>query len=345
MGLALILVILFILSLGLTAWFRCYALKKDLMDHPNHRSSHAQPTPRGGGVVFCALFLLALMVLPVLHMAPLDSFRVLGVPALMIALLGYFDDVYGLPAKLRFAVQTAAAVLFLYLLEIDYSSYLHGWLIAWHGAGIVLMIISIVWSTNLYNFMDGTDGIASMEAIFVYGVGGVLLWMQAAQTLAYLAWALVAAVSGFLVWNWPRAKIFMGDVASSFLGFLIIPFALFGYFEYGLSVFVWFILYLAFSMDATLTLLRRLLHKEKIWQAHKLHAYQRLHQAGYSHLQVLWIMMSLNTVLSLLAVLAMRHQQWLAETVAVAVVVYLCFYAVVEYKKPMYGQRKKAVNV
>ncbi len=344
MEIALILLTLFLFSWSCTALFRQFALKKDLIDHPNSRSSHVQPTPRAGGLVFCILFLITLIALPIFKLAPVDSFKVLGVPAMLIAVLGYLDDVYSLPARLRFAVQISAAVLFLHFLEADYSAYLHGWLIAWHGVGFLLMILGTVWSTNLYNFMDGTDGIASVEAICVYGMGGVLLWLQGAHTLAYLAWALVAGVCGFLVWNWPRAKIFMGDVASSFLGFLIIPFALFGYFEYGLSIFVWFILYLAFTLDATLTLMRRLVHGDKIWQAHKLHAYQRLHQAGYTHKQVLYVIIALNSVFSGVALFAMQHAGWLVETTLIAVVVYVCFYVFVEFKKPMYKQSVRIIS-
>jgi Fuc2NAc and GlcNAc transferase len=340
-----IFILLFVVSTLFTGLYRSYAIRKDLLDHPNHRSSHTQPTPRGGGVVFCVLFLCCAAILPHFHFAPADSLKVLGVPALMVAILGYLDDIHSLPAKLRFAIQMAAAIIFLYLLEADYSNYLHGWLIALHSVGFILMIVGMVWSTNLYNFMDGTDGIASVEAITIFGIGGVLLWMQGAHQLAFLSWSLVASVCGFLVWNWPKAKIFMGDVASSFLGFLVIPFALFGYFEYGLSIFVWFILYLAFTMDATLTLFRRLLHREKIYEAHKLHAYQRLHQAGLSHRQVLYVMIGLNLIFSGLSLLAMKYSHWLLEITLISVFIYLCFYAFVEIKKPMYGTSEEVVSV
>lgn len=344
MDIVAIFVILFTISVVLTGLYRKYAIHKDLLDHPNHRSSHLQPTPRGGGVVFCVLFLLCTAFFSHLQYAPADSFKVLGLPALLIGVLGYLDDVYGLPAKLRFAIQMAAAVLFLYLLEVDYSNYLHGWLVALHSVGFVLMIIAMVWSTNLYNFMDGTDGIACVEAITVFGMGGVLLWMQGAWQLAMLSWVLVAGVSGFLMWNWPKAKIFMGDVASSFLGFLIIPFALFGYFEFGLSVFVWFILYLVFTMDATLTLMRRLWRRERIYEAHKLHAYQRLHQAGYTHRQVLFVVIGLNTTFASLALLAMYYSHWILEITLLSVFIYLVFYVFVEIKKPMYGPSKRIAH-
>lgn len=345
MEITLIMVIVFALSVLFTGVYRQFALTRDLIDHPNHRSSHVQPTPRGGGVVFCVLFLICLAVLPWFHLAPSDGFKLLGVPALIIAILGFLDDVKGLPAKLRFAIQLAAAVLFLYVLKLDFANDLHGWLVAVPAVGFMLILLATVWSTNLYNFMDGTDGIASVEAITLYGVGGILLWLQGAYQVAFIAWMLTAGVAGFLVWNWPKAKLFMGDVASSFLGFLVIPFALIGYFEFGLSVFVWFILYLAFTMDATLTLIRRVLNREKIYQAHKLHAYQRLHQAGYTHRQVLYAMVCINVVLASCSLLAMYHSIWLPEITLLAICFYLCFYGFVEYKKPMYPKVKEAMSL
>lgn len=345
MEITLVLVIIFALSVLFTGVYRQFALTRNLLDHPNHRSSHSYPTPRGGGIVFCALFLICLIVLPWLHKVPVDSFRLLGVPALIIAILGFLDDVKGLPAKLRFAIQLAAAVLFLYTLKLDFATDFHGWLIIFPSISFLLLLLAMVWSTNLYNFMDGTDGIAAMEAITIYGVGGVLLWLQGAYSVAYMSWLLTAGVAGFLVWNWPKAKLFMGDVASSFLGFLVIPFALVGYFKFGLSIFVWFILYLSFTLDATLTLIRRLLNREKIYQAHKLHAYQRLHQAGYTHCQVLYVIIAINIVLASCAVVAMYHADWLPEIVLLAISCYLGFYGFVEYKKPMYPKVKEVINL
>ncbi|MBL4622818.1 MAG: hypothetical protein JKY89_10505, partial [Immundisolibacteraceae bacterium] len=197
--------------------------------------------------------------------------------------------------------------------------------------------LAMVWSTNLFNFMDGTDGIASFEAITIYGVGGAVLWLHGAHQLALLAWIIVASVAGFLVWNWPKAKIFMGDVASSFLGFMVIPFALIGYYVYDISVFVWFVLYLMFTLDATLTLIRRLRHREKFYEAHKLHAYQRLHQSGYSHQRVLFVIIGMNCILSALAVVAAQYTHWRTMSIAGAVVVTVLYYVWVETKKPMYA--------
>lgn len=321
---------LLVLSICLTGLFRRYALKKELMDHPNHRSSHSEPTPRGGGIVFVLLFLGAFLLACEFKVIPSYMFKVFALPAAVIAVLGYCDDVKGLSAKLRLAIQVAAAVIFLYSIQLSGIGF---------GAIQLLMIIgAIVWSTNLYNFMDGTDGLAAIEALTVYGVGGFLLWHNGAESLALLAGIIVASIGGFLVWNWPKARIFMGDSGSLFLGFLIIPIALIGHIEYGFSCFVWMILYLFFLMDATLTLLRRLIHREKWYEAHRLHAYQRLHQAGYSHSQVLWVAIGLNSLFALLALLVAFNIVPIMLALLAAMMIYLVFYIFVEFQLPMYSK-------
>ena len=319
---------LFALSTCLTGLFRSYALKKQLLDLPNHRSSHTVPTPRGGGVVFVVLFLLAFLVAYALKILPSDLFKALALPAFIIAIMGYCDDVSGLPAKVRFAVQLGAALIFLYVI--------HSALLGVGAISLLVFIWAIVWSTNLYNFMDGTDGLAAVEALTVYGAGGFLLWHQGAYPLVSVAGIIVATVGGFLVWNWPKAKIFMGDCGSTFLGFLIIPIALLGYLEYGLSLFVWIMLYLFFILDATVTLIRRVLHGDKWHEAHRLHAYQRLHQAGCSHAQVLVTMIGLNLIFSVLALCVAFYSMPILLALLIAVVSYCIFYMIVEYKFPMY---------
>lgn len=330
---------LFIASLLFTRFFRYYAINNMLMDHPNHRSSHTNPTPRGGGLVFAMLWLISLFALSWFKIAPPDAIRLLGIPAIIIMALGYIDDLKGLPAKLRFAIQIAATLIFLYRFNIDYAIYAHNWITSFGPLVIILTALAMLWSTNLFNFMDGTDGIASIEAVTVFGVGGFFPWLHGGQDLALLAWSLIAGVLGFLCWNWPRASIFMGDVASSFLGFLIIPFALIGYFKYQVPIAAWFILYLMFSMDATLTLIRRLLHREKFYQAHKLHAYQRLHQAGCSHQQVLYITILMNIIFSVLAYITTRYDTWMIQVLVLSIAIYIVFYMYVEKKQPMYPKK------
>lgn len=325
---------LFLLSTCLTEGFRRYALKKELLDHPNHRSSHSEATPRGAGIVFVSLFLVAFWAAYGLNMIPASLFKAFIFPALIIAVLGYCDDIKGLPAKLRFAVQLSAAVIFLYLI--------HGWILGFGAVSLLLIMVALIWSTNLYNFMDGTDGLSSVEAITVYGVGGFLLWSQGAYSLALIAEILVATVTGFLVWNWPKARVFMGDSGSTLLGFLIVPLALVSYVDYGLSVFVWIILYLFFLMDTMLTLLRRLLHREKWYEAHRLHAYQRLYQAGYTHVHVLMVMIGLNLIFTMLALSIVFYSMSITMAFLVALFVYLIFYAFVEYKFPMYPKQRGA---
>lgn len=206
--------------------------------------------------------------------------------------------------------------------------------------GGILAILAIVWSTNLFNFMDGTDGIAAMEAIFVLGIGGFFLWNAQAAGMAMITWVLGTSVAGFLIWNKPRAKLFMGDVGSATLGFIIMVLAFYGEKQYGVPALLWVILYAAFIFDATVTLFRRLLAGEKGYQAHRLHAYQRLHQAGWSHAQVLWAYSGINVILAGLALFAFYHREWLLGSLLIAVLILVCLYVIVERFRPMYSLPK-----
>ena len=206
MAIAFCLIILgFILSFVLTGFFRQFALRKEILDLPNERSLHQQPTPRGGGIVFIAVFYAALIFLWHTTFLPTDLLLALfgSVP---IVIIGFLDDIYSIAVRWRLMTQGIAAIWSLYCLHLlNYS------------ASPLLWVITI-WFTNLYNFMDGIDGLAASEAVFIALTTGLLLFSHhAALGLPLLA--LAAAVFGFLFWNWQPAKVFMGDVGSGFLGF------------------------------------------------------------------------------------------------------------------------------
>jgi len=329
-------IILFLCSVLFTGCYRRYALSHNIVDIPNERSSHTIFKPRGGGVVFIALWLVYVIFVYLIGQISLLH-AMLFVPSVaMIGIIGYWDDRKNLPARWRLLVQVVAAMIVIILLGDFPIITLANYKFALGVAGSILAVFMIVWSTNLYNFMDGIDGIAGVEALFVYGVGGWLLWFSDGYALAILAWGLAAAVAGFLCWNWPKAKIFMGDVGSAGLGFLIIPFALAGQKWYGMSVLIWLILYGVFWFDATVTLLRRIIAGERYYLAHRLHAYQRLHQSGWSHHQVLWAVIITNILLSILAIVTYRqpaNDLWLTF---IAVVCLTLLYIRVELIKPMY---------
>lgn len=266
--------IVLVLSLLLTGGLRRYALARSIMDIPNARSSHTAPTPRGGGV---AIVLTFLMTLPVMTMADALAWPVmwalLGAGA-WIAMIGFLDDQGHIAAHWRLLAHFAGAAwvlawlgglppLTLFGVQIDF-----GWL------GYALAALYLVWLLNLYNFMDGIDGIATIEAITVCLSGALLYLLIGKASLALLPLLLAAAAGGFLFWNFPPARIFMGDAGSGFLGITIGILSLQAAWEAPQLLWSWLILLGVFVVDATWTLFRRLLRGDKVYEAHRSHAYQ-----------------------------------------------------------------------
>jgi len=283
--------------IAILAKFKAIAPWFGLIDIPNHRSSHVQATPRAGGMVFMLAWVLWMLFAAYQQLIPWHLTAILLPSIMLISIIGLIDDRYSIAAKWRFLAQCCATALLLWQLPI-------GIFIA------VIAALALIWSTNLFNFMDGIDGIAAIEALTVFGFGGIIFWAHGALALSWVSWSLCAGCAGFLVWNLPPAKIFMGDVGSTSLGFLVIALPLIGLQQYHISPVPWFILYSAFLTDASATLIRRLFAGEKWYQAHKSHAYQRLHQAGFSHAQVLFFLMGLNAILIYLANLALDKPQY-----------------------------------
>ncbi|MCP9820657.1 glycosyltransferase family 4 protein [Synechococcus sp. Cruz-9H2] len=234
-------------------------LRRDLLDRPNARSTHHQPTPRGGGVAFVLVSVLWGWPLIPLLCAPL-------------ALVGLLDDRLDLPAALRYGAQLATAVaLLLVAWPGGLLSGLLGWLLL---AAVVVAITAVI---NFFNFMDGLDGL-------VAGCSAVVFAVAAISSGAFWLWPLVGALLGFLIWNWSPARVFMGDVGSTFLGAVFAGVVLQSPSAAdGLGLLLVAVPMLA---DAAVCVLRRLAAKQPVFQAHRLHLYQRLHQAGWSHRQV-----------------------------------------------------------
>jgi len=279
-------IFVFIATLLGTYFIRIIAIKKELLDHPNERSSHTAPTPKGGGLAIMLSFYTVLILLFVNEEIGNGLFYALlsGLPILAISLI---DDIYPLSSKLRFGVQLLSSATALYFLG-GISTFNFG-LFSLHGVWLNLIaLIGIIWITNLYNFLDGIDGYAASEALFV-GIAAYLLFGN--EIALYLG----IASAGFLLFNWHKASIFMGDVGSAPLGFI---FAIFIVNDAGSVNFLpWLMLLSLFWFDATYTLLRRAKRKEKLSEAHKKHAYQRLTQAGFSHSNIVLLAMFLNTVI------------------------------------------------
>jgi Fuc2NAc and GlcNAc transferase len=265
-----------------------------IVDVPNERSSHARAVPRGGGLAIALVVSLALVLLATSGAVPGHVALALLLPGAVVAVVGWLDDLRGLPALTRFCVHLAAATAALALLG--------GWGPAWlpraSGGWWLLQaatVIGIVWSINLYNFMDGIDGIAGAEAVHL-GAGACLLMSVALPESAVGTISLLIAGSalGFLCWNWPPAKIFMGDVGSGYLGFTFAALAVASAHLDAALIFSWLILSGSFFVDAIVTLCRRLARRERVYEAHRTHAYQWLAQRLNSHAAVTLLYSTVN---------------------------------------------------
>jgi len=278
--------IVFLAALLLTLLIRYIANKKELLDHPNERSSHTIPTPKGGGLAIMIAFYAGLAFLYLQDDIGYELFFAL-LSALPVIIISLLDDIYHLSARIRLGVQFGSAAAALYFLDgVEMLS-----LGSFSLSGIWLNLVAllgIIWMTNLYNFLDGIDGYAGSEALFAGAAAYLLFGSETALLVA-------AAAAGFLLLNWHKASIFMGDVGSAPLGFI---FAVLMLYDADTPHFLgWMMLLSLFWFDATLTLLRRMKKGEKLSQPHKKHAYQRLNQAGFSHDKVVMLAMGLNLLI------------------------------------------------
>jgi glycosyltransferase WbpL len=284
-----------VLSVALTGFVRRYALKTGLLDQPNARSSHVQPTPRGGGIGIVVASMLGAVVLSWLGFIETRLAAALLVGGAMIAGVGFIDDRKGVPALVRLVIHVAAAAIAVILirgvpaLDLGPAHYDLGL------AGSVLAVVCLVWTINLFNFMDGIDGIAGSEAVFVtFAAAALMTFSQGFSGPAAMSLAIGAAASGFLLWNWPPARIFLGDVGSGYLGYAIGLVALAAAKQGELQAIPSLILGGIFFVDATLTLVRRLARGESAHQPHRTHAYQWLAVRWASHLRVTLLVTIVN---------------------------------------------------
>ena len=285
-----------LLSCLLTGWMRRYALRVNLLDRPNDRSSHVRPTPRGGGVAIVVSFLLLISGLALAGRIEAGlGWAILG-SGVLVATLGFIDDLGHVSARWRFLGHTASAAWVLYWMGPLPPVPVLGLTIHLGLAAVVLAALHLVWTINLFNFMDGIDGIASLEAIIV-GLGGALVWWLDQPSGDWPVAVLFAAcVAGFLVWNFPPARIFMGDAGSGFLGLMVALLALWSARSAPHLFWSWFILGGCFMVDATTTLVRRVQRGERFHVAHRSHAYQYAARRHGSHKTVTLSVLAINTV-------------------------------------------------
>lgn len=285
-------IILFLLSFTLTYLIKNYAIKKSLVAHVNERSSHSVPTPHGGGLAIAFTWFVGLTYLFFTNAVDLSLYYAL-MAGLLLSLVSYVDDVRELSPKVRLFAQATVAFMGLYFLGGFEQIDLFFFTIENQILTNIFAFFMIVWFINLYNFLDGIDGYAGSEALFL----GLAAFMLFGGSL-YLI--LAVSVSGFLLWNWQRAKIFMGDVGSTLLGYNVAIFTIYSANQESQNFWMWIVLFSLFWFDATLTLWRRYKGGEKLSQAHKKHAYQRLTQSGWSHQRVVIGSIFINLLLLLL---------------------------------------------
>ncbi len=299
----------FLFSLGFGRLILPLLRKWHVIDHPNARSSHARPTPRGGGLAITKTMMLGGLLLAFVFRLPFASFAPLfGIVA--VAWISWMDDRKGVPARYRFLIQVAAVALPLFLMPQERLVF----------AGFLPLVpdrmlagLCWLWFINLFNFMDGIDGIAAGEA-FIVSMGLAFVGVLSGQADAFVHAALVVAGAslGFLVWNWHPARMFMGDVGSIplgyVLGWMLILLASRGH------LFPALILPLYFVADASLTLARRALRGEKVWQAHREHFYQKAVQGGRRHDHVSGLVILVGIFLVAIAVASI----WLGWVALVA---------------------------
>ncbi len=292
-----IFLIAFIASLALTGLLRRYALSVSLLDIPNDRSSHTLPTPRGGGVAIVVVFLLGIILLLKLGLlSTATTLALLGAGA-WVAVIGFIDDHQHIPARWRLLAHFVAAAWGLFWLGDLPVLPLFGFSVDLGWTGTVLAGFYLVWMLNLYNFMDGIDGLASIEAVSVCAGGLLLSVLGSNETgLSYALLLQIMAVAGFLVWNYPPAKIFMGDAGSGFLGITLGLFSLQAAIQTPQFFWSWLILLGVFIVDATWTLTQRFLRGEKIYEAHRSHAYQSASRHYSSHKTVSLAVAAINVL-------------------------------------------------
>lgn len=286
-------------------WVRRGALRKNILDIPNHRSSHTTPTPRSGGMGIASTVLGIGLAVFLWNRSVTPLFPYL-IAAGAVAVLGWRDDQSSLSARLRLSFQGVIALFFVISATsmMTLSLPIIGDISLAPFVAVLFSAFIVIGLTNAYNFMDGIDGIASMQAIVASTAWLVIFLLNGQISFAFIALALMAATLGFLYWNFPPAYIFMGDVGSTFLGFSLAALPLMADAADNTAsssrFLVTGLLFVGpFLFDSTLTIIRRILKGENILLSHRTHLYQRLTKIGYSHLQVT----SLYTVLCILSAL------------------------------------------
>jgi len=285
-----------LVCLAMTALLRQYALRRSIIDIPNARSSHTVPTPRGGGVAIVLTFALVLVWLACVQLITVAESTALLGAGLLIAIIGFMDDHGHIAARWRLLGHFAAAIWTLFWMQGLPAVTAFGITFDLGWAGHVLALFYLVWMLNLYNFMDGIDGLASLQAICACLALTLIYFLSGRPSMMWAPLLLSVSVAGFLYWNFPPARIFMGDAGSGFLGIILGGLSIQAAWAGSEFFFAWLIMLGVFIMDATFTLIRRLARGDKVYEAHRSHAYQFASRQYGRHLPVTLAVAVINVV-------------------------------------------------
>lgn len=276
------------------------------LDRPNDRSLHVRPVPRIGGVAIALGCTAGWLV------AGLEGSKSLWAGLALLFVVSGADDVRGLAFPWRLTAHVIAAALV--VIPLAWPQY---------PVGVVLLfVMAIAWLTNLYNFMDGSDGLAGGMAVIGFGTYGIAAWSAGATGTAMLNWVISGAALAFLRFNVHPARVFLGDAGSIPLGFLAGSIGLIGWTQEIWPVWFPLVVFFPFIADATVTLARRLLRGERVWEAHRNHYYQRVVQMGYGHTNTALVAYALMVACAAAAIAfrtaAVHEQGWMIAMVAVS---------------------------
>ncbi len=291
----------FLVASACTRLSIAYAVRRHLYDLPGRRRSHGTAMPRGGGIGIVAGILVALVLAIVASTQASTRWQALAVSAaiVLVAAVGWIDDHGGLHARTRLAAHAIAAIALLAIPAVVVGVAASPGAAALYAVACVVPAIAIVWSVNLHNFMDGIDGLLAMQALFVFGALGLLFLRAGSFIEAGCMATLAAATLGFLPFNFPRPRVFMGDVGSGVLGFVIAAAVTCQLATAGVARTSGIVLCSAFVTDATCTLLSRMLRGRRWYSAHREHLYQWLVRSGFSHARVVAFYMAWNLLIVL----------------------------------------------
>lgn len=302
------------------------AVKHSIVDVPNERSSHIIPTPRGGGLAIVASWFTGITLLFLSDFIESKLYFAL-MAGVLLAIVSLIDDIFDLTPYIRLLTQAITASLAFYFLGGIEAVDISGLNITSPIILYPLALIGIVWFINLFNFLDGIDGYASLEAIIV----AIILLIFSSNLINLI---LIGSVAGFLFWNWPKARIFMGDIGSTQLGFILVTLGIYFHNQAQLSIIHWIMLTSLFWFDATLTLFRRWRNKEKLSVAHRKHSYQRAVQSGLTHQQTLLASTAVNLIIIGLIFVSKRNENLLMPALIINILLLYLITIFIDRKVP-----------